>query len=86
MTYLTREEAESLAAVVKNVCRTAMAIPLGAARAAVAQANYEESVMPIMDPTQFQHNLKQVEATGQIVRAFLRFREELEEIREGLGE
>ena len=48
---LTQAEIDSLVALTKNISQLAMLVPLDQARAIVRQMGFEETILPIFNPT-----------------------------------
>ena len=46
----------------------------------VDQANYEEAIGPMLDPTRFRNNMEQLELVKNLAKAALRYQNELKEI------
>lgn len=46
----------------------------------VDQANYEEAIGPMLDPTRFRSNMEQLELVKNLAKAALRYQDELKEI------
>ena len=84
--FLSPDEAQDIAGIVKNTCQMAMFVTADQARAAVNQIEREGAIMPILDPTRYIAESSALNINTRMIKAFRDFRLALEEIREDLGE
>lgn len=73
-------------AVVDNVCRMAVAVPVEDAVALVNEFKRMETLMPLVDPTGFIAVSKTMPGHEEVARAFLDFRLRLEKLKEASNE
>jgi hypothetical protein len=71
--------------LMKCCAQTAMAVPMANANAILRQQGWEETVMPMLDPTQFRNHMGDIEKNRRFVEAFVRFRADLESLKEDAG-
>lgn len=82
----TPDEIREAYAMMQAAARVASAVDLAAARAVLESMHHMDSVMPILDPTEWIRLRKTAPAHQRFAQAFVNFRTVLEEFRPEEGE